>query len=531
MRRHCLCKLLLLILLCAGLDCGVSAKVVMPTLFSDGMVLQRGKPLAVYGQASASEDISLKFMKKVYRTKADDHGNWSIQLPPQKAGGPYEMVINDVVIKDLLIGDVYLCSGQSNMELPVSRVMDKYKEEVLAYTNPMVRYIKVPLTYNFHEPQTDISKASWKDITPENAMTFSAFAYFFAKEMYQRNKVPVGIINSSVGGSPVTAWMSDEALADYPEYLNEKRICQSDEYIKNVKALDAQHQTLWNTTLNKSDVGRDGVAWKQVSMLDYSWAMNDEVPVNGSHWFSKDLEIPDSLSGREAVLRLGCIVDADSTFVNGTFVGTVAYQYPPRIYKVPAGVLKAGKNNVTIRLISYSGPAHFVPEKPYKMIVGGNEFDLSGEWSYHLGCRMPSLQGQTAFQYSPVGLYNGMIAPIEKTSVKGVIWYQGESNTGHPSGYAELLTSMINDWRNKWNDQNLPFVIVELPGFMTNHNKGVEDAWGKLRNEQAKVATTVKGTALAKAADLGEWNDIHPLGKKDIALRAIDAMYKILPEK
>lgn len=517
-------------ILCFTLLC--EAKVKLPALISDGMVLQREQHIQVWGTADPNESVTVDFRKKKYNTQADAEGNWKVTLPPTKVGGPYTMKVNDIEIQNILIGDVYLCSGQSNMELPVSRVTDMFRAEVEAYTNPMIRHIKVPLSYNFHAPQTNMKPASWKELNPENAMQFSALAYFFAQEMYVKNKIPVGLINSSVGGSPVEAWISEEGLKPFPKYLNERDLYLSDDYIAAIRHMEQYHNKQWNSVLYKSDAGLhqspkwfetsyDDSDWKMIDLFDTSWNNNGLTAINGSHWFRKEIDIPAGQAGKAAVLRMGCIVDADSVFVNGTFVGTVSYQYPPRIYPLPEGLLKVGKNNITVRVISYGGRAHFVKEKPYKIVFDDSEISLEGEWKYRLGTPMPAGSGQTFFQYKPVGLYNAMIAPLRNCVLKGIIWYQGESNTGRYNEYYDLLTAMIADWRAKL-AQQAPFLIVELAEF------GKPDGWDKFREVQKKVAEDTPNAAFVPAKDLGEWNDIHPLNKKDVGVRAALEMEKLI---
>lgn len=513
--------------------CMSEAKVKLPTFVADGMVLQREQSVPVWGTAEPGEEVSVTFLKKKYKALADAQGKWKVMMPAMKAGGPYVMQINDITIQNILIGDVFLCSGQSNMELPISRVTDLYAQEVAAYTNPMIRHIKIPLAYNFHAPQEDINAASWKELNPQNAMSFSALAYFFAKELYAETKVPVGIINSSVGGSPVEAWISEEGLKPFPNYLSERDIYQSDEFISLTRQLESKRSHLWHSVLYKNDPGIQETIkwyqpeyndndWKEYDLFDSSWGSNGLNPIHGSHWFRKEIQVPSSMLGKEATLRLGCVVDADSVFVNGVFVGTVAYQYPPRIYKIPAHVLKEGKNLVTVRLFSHAGYPHFVKEKPYKIIAGSEEVSLEGMWKYKLGAPMPTAFGQTFFQYKPVGLYNAMIAPIKPFAIKGVVWYQGESNTGRHNEYYSLLTTLIEDWRTRWNNPQLPFVIVELALF------GSPDGWDVFRKVQKQVADDTPNTALAPAKDLGEWNDIHPLNKKEVGRRVMREMQQLI---
>ena len=239
------------------------AKVKLPTLVSDGMVLQRGEPVNIWGTADPDETVSITFQKKKYKTVADVQGNWKVILPALKAGGPYTMIINDIELKDILVGDVWVCSGQSNMELPVSRVTDRFRDEISADSDyPMVRYIKTPLLYNFHAPQTDIPGIFWKAMTSENVMSFSALVYFFAKDYFQKTKVPVGIINSSVGGSPVEAWISEEGLKPFPYYLNEKRIYESDDLVESMKKEENKKSRAWNVALYQGDKGmHETIPW------------------------------------------------------------------------------------------------------------------------------------------------------------------------------------------------------------------------------------------------------------------------------
>ena len=246
--------------LCFTLLC--EAKVKLPALISDGMVLQREQNVRVWGWADPNESVTINFRKKKYTTQADAEGNWTITLPPTKAGGPYTMYINELEIKNVLMGDVYLCSGQSNMELPINRVTDLYQEEVEAYTNPSIRYVKVPLKYDFNNPLEDIDQIVWKELNPTNAMQFSALAYFFAQKIYEDSKTPVGVINSSVGGSPVEAWISEEGLKPFPKYLNERDLYRSDEENTSARNAECMKNDRWNKLLNKSEAGlHDSVNW------------------------------------------------------------------------------------------------------------------------------------------------------------------------------------------------------------------------------------------------------------------------------
>ncbi|MDR1557118.1 MAG: beta galactosidase jelly roll domain-containing protein [Tannerellaceae bacterium] len=510
-----------------------SGEVRLPRLVSDGMILQREAPLRLWGWAAPGEEIHLGFRQTTYTTTADPGGNWSVALPPQKAGGPYQIRIqagNTLTINDVLFGDVWLCSGQSNMETPVSRVMTLFGDAIRNYSNPHIRYVKIPLTYNFHGEQTDVAPCSWVDITPETAQTLAALPYFFAREMYEKTGVPVGILNSSVGGSPVEAWIGEAALQAYPVLLNDMRICRSDEFIADMQRLSALPGIRWNEVLNAEDQGLqedwsspgyDDTAWETTDLFDNSWGRKGFRPRNGAHWFRKEIDVPEEMAHQEAMLYMGRIIDADRVYVNGRLAGTTGYQYPPRNYPLPAGMLKAGKNQISVRLTSQGGIPGFVEGKQYAIVAGGQTISLEGEWKYKLGAEMPLMTGGgVSFQNKPTGLYNAMISPLKNFPLKGIIWYQGESNTNNYDEYYGLMVALINDWRSLWEKgDELPFFIVQLPNYMEPAYVQQNSHWAALRDVQLKLSQTIPNTALAVAIDLGEANDIHPLNKKDLAKR------------
>ncbi len=531
------------VLLCFCTALQTDAKVKLPALISDGMVLQREQPVKIWGTADAGESVSVTFMKKKYAATADNNGHWSVTLPSMKAGGPYLMRINDIKLNDILIGDVWLCSGQSNMELPVSRVTDMFATEINEYSNERIRQIIIPKVYNFHAPQETLSATSWKPMTQENVMNFSALAYFFAKEMYEKTKVPVGIINSSWGGIPIEAWISEEGLKEFPIYINDKRLYEDDAYCAHIKKLEGESFYRWNLSLYRSDAGLhektpwyasnyDDSNWQTVNMFSLTWGNDGLNPIAGSHWLRQNVEIPQTWNNKEVTLRLGCIIDADSVYVNGTFAGTTGYQYPPRIYRIPAGILKPGVNNITVRIISNGGQPEFVQEKPYKLICDDESINLKEEWKYRLGT--PDAVGapnMMFFCYKPVCLYNTMIAPLQHYTLRGTVWYQGESNVSRRNEYATLLTAMMADWRRTFSQPELPFYIVELADYLSKEDISGRKAWAEMRLEQAKAAQTTPNAFLIRNNDLGEWNDIHPLDKKTLGRRVANKVLETLPIK
>ena len=523
-------KKIAIISLLALLCIQAAGAVRLPSVLCDGMVIQRNKPICIWGWADSHESFSLCWQGASHQVAADENGRWEITLPAAEAGGPYTMTVGDVQINDILVGDVFLCSGQSNMELPVRRVTDMFAEEIASYENPDIRHYAVPQTFDFTAPQEDTPEASWKPCTQENVMNFSALAYFFAKELYKKTGVPVGLVNASWGGTPVEAWMSEEALTPFPKYINEKRIYEDDGYRQRIKQLEGENFYRWNTALDQGDPGLNGSVkwysaqlndddWTKVEMFSREWGNDGLNPAGGSHWLRKDIDIPSEMAGKEAVIRMGCIVDADSVYVNGHFVGNTTYQYPPRIYRIPAGILKEGSNNITVRVISNGGQPSFVPEKPYRIICGSSEVSLEGTWKYRQGAPMPNAPSMMFFYYKPVCLYNAMIHPLKNLRFCGTLWYQGESNVERRNEYAALLCLMIQNWRETFNDPGLPFYIVELAEFLHESDMQGRMAWDEMRAEQAQAAVLSGNAVLIKNKDLGEWNDIHPLDKKTLGQR------------
>jgi sialate O-acetylesterase len=518
-------KLLITCLLLVMLPPFLEAKVKLPRLVSDGMVLQRDTKLIIWGWASPSEKVKVEFAGKTCQTIADKQGNWKAELPPAAAGGPFNMKVNEIEIHDILIGDVWLCSGQSNMELPVRRVLDLYNDEIQNVNNTDIRLFRSSVRKDFQTPQTDYSDGSWLPATRENIMDFSAVAYFFASEVYRKYKVPVGLISTAIGGSPAESWLSEAPAKKYLVKWMEGQ-ARIDSILASEKLKEGNEKHFnWFEELNRNDPGVSKWSktnvnvsdWPLISLPGY-WTEKGVDMQYGSIWFYKEFEIPDSLANKEAVLRLGRIIDSDSAFVNGTFVGTISYQYPPRIYKIHPDVLKPGKNKLMVRVISQNGNGGFVEEKPYKILIGSQVIDLTGDWKYHTGAIMRRDSSLVPLQFRPGGLYNGLINPITGFQLKGVIWYQGESNTGRAKEYAQLFQDLISDWRIQFKNPYLPFLYVQLANLGRPEKKPAENGWAELRESQ-RQALQLLNTGMAVTYDIGEWNDIHPLNKKEVARR------------
>jgi sialate O-acetylesterase len=496
------------------------------------MVLQREAKINLWGWADPSEAVRIEFNNKTYRTTAGPDRKWIIQLSGLKAGGPFRMEIiagNRITLNDVFVGDVWICSGQSNMELSMERARPLYEADILRPENPHIRQFIVPDRYDFKQPQDDLPGGKWEPGNPETVLRFTAVGYFFARELYEKYQIPIGLINASLGGSPVEAWMSEEALEEFPHHLATAMEFRNDSLIQQIIKSDRDRIGSWYSLLHSRDKGLtpgatpwfdpsyDASKWPTMELPAF-WDEQGMGAVNGVVWFRKEVEIPDAMIGKPAKLLLGRIVDADSAYINGQFVGTISYQYPPRRYDVAPTVLKPGKNVITVRVISNIGRGGFIKDKPYRLSAGGATIDLSGEWQYRLGATMEPLESQTFIRWKPLGLYNAMIAPLLNYVIKGVIWYQGESNTHNPLEYQKTFPALINDWRKNWDQGDFPFLYVQLANFMEAQDLPSESQWAELREAQLK-SLRVPNTAMAVTIDIGEWNDIHPLNKKEVGKR------------
>lgn len=501
----------------------VTAQVRLPQLISDGMVLQRDQPIAIYGWASPGEIVRISFAGQSRKAVTDASGHWSVLFPPRSAGGPFTIKINDdITINDILIGDVYFCSGQSNMVLPMERVKEKYPEEIAAADFPQIRNFFVPTASDVQKMHEDLPASKWVATSPQTILRFGAASWFFAKQLYQRYHIPIGVINSSVGGMPIQAWISAEGLRDIPNYADRARQISDTSWHPRdtVTILPPVTDEGLTGSVRWSDTSYNPQGWRRFWLPGY-WADQGVKELNGIVWFRKEVDIPASMAGKPAKLFVGCIVDADETYVNGVKVGNITYQYPPRRYDIPAGVLKAGKNLLAIRVMNYNGKGGFVPDKRYELTDGVTHIDIRGEWAYKVGAvypAMPPVKPPFSAQNEPTGLYNTMVAPVIHTAIKGFLWYQGEANAANPGEYKALLPALINDWRNKWGKQDIPFLYVQLPNFMEMQYAPSESNWAIIREAQL-LTLSVPHTAMAVTIDVGEWNDLHPLDKKDVGER------------
>jgi len=531
-----------LLLLLTLIGCLVNAfgQTRLPALISDGMVLQREAEVKIWGWDKAQQKVTVNFIGNTYEAYTSDSGKWEAPVSKLKAGGPYTMTItgsDSIIIQDILVGDVWVCSGQSNMELNMKRASPLYGKEIETSENNYIRYFATPQSYNFIKPLEDYRGGSWKKANPQNVLNFGAIAYFFARELNLKFDIPIGIINTAIGGTPIEAWISEEAIKAFPEHFNEAQRFKDKALIEQIELENQAKTQDWYKELGQKDLGYADPLnkwtdpdmktedWDRMKIPGY-WAHTEQGKVNGVLWFRKYFDVPSSMAGKPAKLFMGRIVDADSVFVNGIFSGTTSYQYPPRRYDIPQGVLHEGKNTIVVRVISNSGMGGFVPDKPYELITADQKIDLKGEWYYRLGATIKPLGNQITVKYKPTGLFNAMIAPLLNYRIKGVLWYQGESNAERPLEYRNLFPALINDWRSHWKQGDFPFLYVQLPNFMAASDVPGESNWAMLRESQLKTLSLPE-TAMAVAIDVGEWNDIHPLNKMDVAKRLALAARKV----
>ena len=526
----------MLALFCISLT-ATAGSVTLPALFQSHMVLQRGQDIPVWGWAGAGETVTVGFRGKKYSATAGSDGRWQVTIPRQKAGGPYTMTINDKTLSDVMVGDVWLCSGQSNVDINIERVYPQYAADIDAYTNDKIRLFQVKTNPNPALPREGgQALGQWKTASKQNAWKFSALGYFLAQKIYKETGVPQGVIQSSLGGSPIQAWLSIDSLKN-TDYYSTYLLYTDSAYISDQTKANNRANDVWFNTMNATDPGQtegytlpgyNDAAWKVCNQYDNAtWAKHNGRPIIGSVWLRQHVNIDKAHAGKTAKLLLGTLHDMDYTFVNGKQVGVTYYQYPPRRYTIPAGLLHEGDNVIAVRIIVKSGTANFFKDKPHEIAFeDGSTVPLSLDWKTKTGSLMPEgpLGGKINTNNQASVLYNGMIYPLAPFALKGVVWYQGESNTGKPLEYGDMLKKMIGNWRTIFGNATLPFNIVQLAGYMDYSAKPQNSTWSQLREQQRIVAAKVPYTTITAAHDLGEASDIHPLRKREVAERCAIAL-------
>lgn len=527
----------------------------LPRLISDGMVLQHGKLLHIWGYDEPGKKVVVCFLDKEYEMLTDKEGSFSGYMDPLQPGGPYELTVKDedgdeITVKDVLIGDVYFCTGQSNMELPIARVKDRFPEEAANCENDNIRTFKIIEHGEYNAPLKELLSGEWKPACPENIMAFSATAYFFALHLNELTGIPVGFINVSLGGSRLEGWLSKEMIVGeipYPQvvdedlkgrdkdtfekikkdiidsWLSELEPYKEESYVAAQLEKNEKQSQKWHGDLDAKDKGlaeqwKDGNWSGKEVTIPFFFRDTELKGFIGAIWFKKSFTVSKELAGKPMHVWLGTIVDSDTVYVNGVEVGNTGYQYPPRKYEIPEGVLKEGENTIVIRVIVENGWGRFTIDKMYAIWSELGEIDLKGTWEYQIGTTHTQVPPTDFVHWKPTVLYNGMTAPCHNYTIGGILWYQGESNAGYSEVYLDGLKMLIGGYRKMWKDESIPFYSVQLPNFTIDSPGSEESGWRELREKQ-RMAQAIPDSYMIVTMDLGEDNDLHPLNKKEVGRR------------
>jgi sialate O-acetylesterase len=533
-------RLILLLLVFVG---AVHAEVRLPAIISDNVVLQQGTKVRIWGNAKPGERVTVTFQNKSTETVGDAQGRWQVFIGPLKNGGPAELTVNSLTIKNVLVGEVWLCSGQSNMEWPLANTIGA--AETMAQANyPEIRMFRVE-HHTSAEPLTDL-EGHWIVTTPDEVAHFSAVGYFFGRELYQHLKVPIGLINSSWGGTPAEAWTSHDALVSSPEL---KPILDRYESSLNMpaqaKEAYAQAVAQWEEKNLYIDAGNKGEAlgYADPATATTDWSKMDlpqqfetaGLLIDGAVWFRRVLELPESWAGKDLVLNLTPIDDQDVTYFNGKKVGSIGRETPnsymiPRKYVVPGSLVHGGRNVIAVRVFDSAGEGGFSRGGAMSIAPKGaaesEVISLRGAWDYKVELALepkhpdwgsrPEAVG-VSNQNNPSVLYNAMIAPLVPFAIRGAIWYQGESNAGRAYQYRTLFPIMIRNWRSAWGHE-FPFYFVQLANWHASKAEPDESDWAELREAQTMTLREPQ-TGMAVTIDIGDENDIHPRNKVDVGRR------------
>jgi len=503
-----------------------NANVQLPLLFSDGMVLQRDKPIPVWGWADPEEKIEVHFNNQIVKTKADKSGKWMVRLKAEMAGGPYKMAIkgeNNIVINNVLVGEVWICSGQSNMEFTVDRAMNA-KKEINDSDFPMIRQFLVEKDLS-STPKSQIKAGKWDVCNSTTVGNFTAVGYFFAKQLYAELKIPIGIINTSWGGTCVETWTSREAFEnndEFKEMIAEIPNLDMDS-LSNIqtKTITERVEEIQGSKVNVSNES----FFKQVSFNDANWPEmlapelweNQQLGnLDGVVWMRKSLVISKDDAANEALLELAKIDDMDVTYINGIEVGTTNQYDDKRIYEIPAGTLKEGVNVIAVRIVDYAGGGGIWGDaSDLKLSLQSTVIPLSGKWKF----KVIEIRSEVSPNSYPSLLYNAMLNPLIPYAFQGVLWYQGEANVGRANQYKEAFPLMINDWRTKWGQGDFPFYYVQLSSYNEFGGNSINGStWAELREAQTQTLQ-IPNTGMCVTTDIGNAKDIHPTNKQDVGKR------------
>ncbi|MCL2372871.1 MAG: sialate O-acetylesterase [Defluviitaleaceae bacterium] len=485
----------------------------LPAFFSDGMVLS--KTANIWGWASPGQAVCIQFLGKSYNVTANEDGRFDAVLQSPEFGGPHTLQVGEITIKDVYIGRVWFCSGQSNMEGPILRARMLLPQHIV--DDPRIRMFQVEKGHDFDAPRTDVA-GKWHTAEGEIMDSLFALPYFFARQLLTDDPTPIGLLCNPAGGTPVQGWLPESIVEEFPEY--HKLLMDTVKkpgFMEKVMEDGNQRVGAWHKELAEKDRGLQE-NWQCPKYDDAAWAtrmlLNPAgLPQHGAIWLRKRINLP-KISGK-ATLKLGRAENSVKVYVNGQQVISVDYMYPPCTCDLPEGVLKEGENLIAIRLVGDGGNPKFIPGKEYALKFDGQAIPLDGQWKWQVGTEMPRAMGGGWFYGFPCGLYNYMLAPILGYSADGMLWYQGESNVGNPASYKALFTRYVQHVRETYGP-DFPVIFNQLANY-TDPN-GNWEGWPKLR-EQQRQCLEIPNTAMSVSIDCGEWNDLHPLDKKTVGER------------
>ena len=535
-------NLILLMLLCSICT---QAQITLQPMFSDNMVLQQKTSAPIWGETKPGKQVTVttSWNKHHYTTTADRNGHFKVNVETPKAGGPYTITINtdneQRTLQNVLIGEVWLCTGQSNMEMPLAAwgFIDNYEQEIAnADQYPNIRIINMKHVIS-PQPRTDIAATTegWEVCSAKTIPGFSAAGYFFAVNLQKNLNVPIGLIATNWGGTLAEAWTSEESLRLMP-YFNDAidKVKNMPADVEKAKTIYEQEEKAYWKAIKDGEQGVENgkYLWAAANHNDNAWpvmqmpAKVEEAGIpgfDGVVWIRKTIDIPADWEEHELTLNLGAIDDEDNTFFNGVEIGHTDSWFAPRSYNVPAELVKPGKATIAIRIMD-TGADGGLTGKPEDVYIarGNNKISLADNWKYKIAVDMrnypPKPVNMANNPNAPTVLYNAMLNPLVGYALKGAIWYQGESNVDRAFQYRELLPLMVNDWRTKWNS-DLHFYIVQLANFMRQQTVPEESTWAELREAQMWTAQHLKNTGIACAIDIGLENDIHPKNKQEVGRR------------
>lgn len=528
--------------LAAAASIVASATVTLPGYLSDNMVVQQRSTLKISGKSTHSGTLTVQvgWQKKPVTAAIAGDGTFAVEIPTPKSGGPYTITINDGdvrVLNDVLSGEVWFCSGQSNMEMPVKgwgKVKD-YEQELAGASHPYIRLLqskRVMSIVPLDEPQ--IAGDGWAVCSAATVENFSAVAYFYARMLHEQLNVPVGVIDCSWGGTPAEAWTGASTLTHVIEHSrNAQAILDADGDMDALKKKYNQDVIDWQAAYDRADAGmaggvplwvndeQTGDDWGTMRLPNaWEWCGLDNF--DGIVWFQKVVTLPERWAGKDLTLKVGKVDDIDVTWFNGTRVGETDGYWIVRNYTVPASLVKGGKAVITVKVKDGSGLGGICGDAAdLSLGIGDDVISLAGDWRYHVGVALDDLPYRAIapdHQNYPANLYNAMVYPFRDFAVKGVIWYQGEENASRWKGYTPLFQALIHDWRRTWHNPLMPFYFVQLAAWQEGAIVQPGSAWAHLREAQAN-ALALEHTGMALAIDIGEAYDIHPKNKQEVGRR------------